>query len=101
MHTSVVYTLPAYSSSFAPVAVYFCKAGPDIDKEITMRFTYEGSAGWSPVVGLVITEVQRIDKWWFTTLVYLQDISPQHRPTTQTIAITAYQPTWPHHSSSG
>jgi hypothetical protein len=66
--TSVVYTLPAYSPSFPPVVAYLCMAEPDIDKEITVRFTYKGSAGWSPVVGLVITKVQRVGKWWLTTL---------------------------------
>jgi len=66
---SVVYTLPAYSPSFPPAVVYLCMAEPDIDKEITVRFTCKGSAGWSQAVGLVITAVQRIDKWWFTTLV--------------------------------
>jgi hypothetical protein len=65
---SVVYTLPAYSPSFPPAVVYLCMAEPDIDIEITVTFTYKGSAGWSAVVGLVITAVQTVDKRWFTTL---------------------------------
>jgi hypothetical protein len=67
--TSVVYILPAYSSSFPPAETNLCMAEPGIDTEITVRFTYKGSAAWSPVVGLVITAVYRTGKWWSTTLV--------------------------------
>jgi len=37
-------------------------AEPGVDREITVRFMYKGSAGWSQVVGLIITAVQRVGK---------------------------------------